>query len=603
LYRQLRAAKGCLLVFGRFGNGLLTKSGSLATAALACVSGYNSVLAQVPARVPVPPPFGSPLPGIETPENPHLAPSLPSPPSPEAPARSTEGARHQILTLVVDGVTAFPQEAVARLTGGLIGPTTPEGQIEASRRALLDLYRSRGYVYTTVRAIIHGTELRFQVVEGYIAEVKLDGDIGPAGVQVLRFLNHLVGQIPLKTSELERWLLLAQDIPGLTVRSVLNPSQGDPGALTLVAQVSRRAVSGYVSADNRAFNLSGPEEGLGVFNIDSLTEFGERTQLSMFGAFNGANIFGQASEELFLGGSGLKLKIYGGAGNSTPSGALALIGYDGETRVFGGQLSYPLLRSREQSLNLIAAFDATESNVLNDLGPNGATQRSSFDSLRILRFGGDYALLDTVLGPERSGLNDVSAKLSQGLTLLGASRDGDTTTPPPRLGEKIDFTKFSGQVSRNQTLFEPYTDATVAFVGAIGGQYTNDLLPPSEEYYLGGPTFNRGYYYGQVSGDKALTISSELRLNTPIRLSDKIPFELRAQFYVFYDWGAVWQNTPLDADATLRSAGTGVRLFIASSTEIDLEGVDRITRFPNGQGPDVSPLNSLAFYWQVLQRF
>jgi hemolysin activation/secretion protein len=208
-----------------------------------------------------------------------------------------------------------------------------------------------------------------------------------------------------------------------------------------------------------------------------------------------------------------------------------------------------------------------------------------------------------VLGPERSGLNDVSAKLSQGLTLLGASRDGDTTTPPPRLGEKIDFTKFSGQVSRNQTLFEPYTDATVAFVGAIGGQYTNDLLPPSEEYYLGGPTFNRGYYYGQVSGDKALTISSELRLNTPIRLSDKIPFELRAQFYVFYDWGAVWQNTPLDADATLRSAGTGVRLFIASSTEIDLEGVDRITRFPNGQGPDVSPLNSLAFYWQVLQRF
>jgi hemolysin activation/secretion protein len=570
---------------------------------LALAGGGNSALAQVSPRIAPPPPFGSPLPGIATPEEPHLAPGLPRPPPPEAPAETNQGATHQILTLVIEGVTAFPQTAVAKLTGGLTGPAVPEGQIEASRRALVDLYRSQGYVYTTVRAIIHGTELRFQVVEGYVAEVKLDGDIGPAGVQVLRFLNHLVGQIPLNTAELERWLLLAQDIPGLTVHSVLNPSLGDPGALTLVAQVSRRAVSGYVAADNRAFNLAGPEEGLGVVNFDSFTEFGERTQLSIFGAFDDTNIFGQASEELFLGGSGLKLKVYAGAGNSTPSGSLATIGYDGQTRVFGGQLSYPLLRSRAESLNLTAAFDATESNVVNDLGPNGTTERSSFDSLRILRFGGDYARLDTVFGPDHSGLNSISGKLSQGLTILGASSDGDTTTPPPRLGEKIDFTKFSGQVSRTQTLFQPYTDATVAFYGAVGGQYTGDLLPPAEKFYLGGPSFNRGYYYGQVSGDKALTVTAELRLNTPIPVPKTLPFEVRSQFYVFYDWGAAWQNTSLESDVTLRSAGGGVRLFIAGSTEIDLEGVYRLTLYPNGQGPDVSPLNSAAFYWQILQRF
>jgi len=588
------------VLFRSFRGAWLTKVGCVALTLPVCVA---TAMAQVPPRLPAPPPFGSPLPGIATPEEPGLAPGLPRPPRPETPAASTEGANHQIVPLVVDGVTAFPQDAVARLTAGLIGPAIPEGQIEASRRALIDLYRSEGYVYTTARAIVRGTELRIQVVEGYVAEVKLDGDIGPAGLQVLRFLNHVVGQIPLKATDLERWLLLAQDIPGLTVRSVLNPSLGDPGALTLVAQVSRRAVSGYVSADNRAFNLSGPEQGLGVVNFDSFTEYGERTQLSMFGTFNGTSIFGQASEELFLGGSGLKLKIYGGAGNSTPSGPLAQIGYDGETRVFGGQFTYPLLRTREQSLNLTAAFDALESNVLNNLGPNGATQRSNFDSLRVLRLGSDYAFLDLLLGPERGGLNGVGLRLSQGLTLLGASADGDTTTPPPRLGEKIDFTKFNGQVSRNQTLFQPYADATVAFYGAIGGQYTNVLLPPAEKFYLGGPSFNRGYYYGQVSGDKAVTVTAELRLNTPIPLPKPIPFELRSQFYVFYDWGAAWQNTSLESDVTLRSAGGGVRLFLANATEIDLEGAYRINRFPNGQGSDVSPLNSAAFYWQVLQRF
>ncbi len=591
------------MLYFRFKHGWRSTAGSVALTIFACAAPGNNARAQVPDRLPPLPPAGSPLPGIQQPQQPRLAPGLALPPRPEAPAESTEGPEHQILTVAVDGATAFPQTAIAPLTANLTGPAIAEGQIEASRRALVDLYRSQGYVYTTVRAIISGTELRFQVVEGYVAEVKLEGDIGPAGVQVLRFLNHVVGQTPLKASELERWLLLAQDIPGLTVRSVLNPSLGDPGALTLVAQVSRRAVTGYVSADNRAFNLTGPSEGLGVISFNSFTEFGEQTQLSMYGALNGTNVFGQASEEVFLGGSGLKLKIYGGAGNSTPSGSLGQIGYNGETQVFGAQLTYPLLRSRAQSLNLVGNFDAIQTNDLNDLGPGGATQRSSYDSLRVLRFGADYALLDTLLGPSRSAVNVVGGKLSQGLTAFGASTNGDTRSPPPRSGEKIDFTKFVGQVSRTQTLFSPYTDATVAFYGAAAGQYSNELLPPAEKFYLGGPSFNRGYYYGQVSGDKGLTMTAELRLNTPIPLPKRIPFELNAQFYTFYDWGQVWQNTRLESDVILRSAGIGVRLYVASSTEIDFEGAYRMNLYPNGSGPGVSPLISTAFYWQVLQRF
>jgi hemolysin activation/secretion protein len=560
--------------------------------------------AQTPERV-VPPPalLGSPLPGIQVPEPPRLAPGLSKPPVPEAPAQSTAGPRHSIETVETDGVTAFTRDAINRLTGNLVGPEIPDGQVEASRAALVDLYRSQGYVYTTVRAIIQGTNLRFQVVEGYVAEVKLDGDIGPAGIQVLRFLNHLVGQVPLKTSALERWLLLAQDVPGLTIRSVLQPSIGAPGALTLVAQVSRKSVSGYISADNRAFNLAGPEEGLGVVNFDSFTEYGERTQLSLFGAFDGTNIFGQASEEVFLGGSGLKLKIYGGAGNATPSGQLGQIGYDGQTRVFGGQLSYPLVRSREQSLNLLFNADAIESNVLNSSGPDGASQRVSFDSLRIIRLGADYALLDTWLGANRTAVNDVAGRVSQGLQILGASKDGDTTTPPPRLGEVVTFTKFNAQVSRNQTLFSPYADATVSLYTAVAGQYSDDLLPPSEKFYLGGPSFNRGYYYGQASGDSALTVATELRLNTPLPMPKAVPFDLQSQFYVFYDWGSAWQNTSLESDVVLRSAGLGVRLFAGPSTEVDFEGVYRITTNPTGEGSGVSPLNSAAFYWQVLQRF
>ncbi len=64
-----------------------------------------------------------------------------------------------------------------------------------------------------------------------------------------------------------------------------------------------------------------------------------------------------------------------------------------------------------------------------------------------------------------------------------------------------------------------------------------------------------------------------------------------------------FQNTRLEADVALQSWGAGVRLFVSEATEIDLEGVYRMNRYPNGQGPGISPLNTAAFFWQVLFRF
>jgi hemolysin activation/secretion protein len=546
------------------------------------------------------PPLGSPLPGIAAPPPLKLAPGLPRPPQPVPPGPSAAGEAVTIDRVVIDGATAFPEPAIVNLTGNLTGPSVAISRIEASRRALVDLYRANGYVYTTVRAIIQGPELRFQVVEGYIADVKLDGDVGPAGNQVLRFLRNLINQRPLRTTALERWLLLASDIPGLTIRSTLNPSTSDPGVLTLVAQVSRKPVSGYLTADNRAFNLTGPEQGLAVVNLDSFTSLGERSQFSLFRAFDGTNVFGQASEEFYIGGSGLKMKLYAGIGRSTPSGELQINGYVGDTRVLGTMLTYPLYRTREQSFNLVGQFDAIESDVSDALGPGGTNLRVSYDSLRVMRFGFDYAFLDNALGTSRGAVSSVIVRFSHGLQALGAGRNGDTTTPPARLGDKIDFSKVSGELVRTQTLLEPMPDLSVALRGALGWQLSGEVLPSAEKFYLGGPRFNRGFYYGQVSGDDAATLSAELQVNVP-PLPLPLGLSVRPQLYVFYDWGKAWQRTSAEADVTLQSAGTGVRFYVGDRTEIDLEGVYRMNRYPNGV--NTSALPATAFYWQVLHRF
>lgn len=221
----------------------------------------------------------------------------------------------------------------------------------------------------------------------------------------------------------------------------------------------------------------------------------------------------------------------------------------------------------------------------------------------MLRTGFDYALLDTMFGASRSAVNAASVRVSRGLTGLGAGTPSDTYTPPARLGEKVDFYKIAGELSRTQPLFQPWDDASVGLRVAVGWQYSAMLLPPAEKFYLGGGRFNRGYYFGQVSGDSAVTVAAELQLNTPTPLPAFVPFDVRSQFYLFYDWGKGWQHTPLEANVALHSWGGGVRLFVSDSTEIDLEGVYRMNRYPNGEGPGISPLNTAAFYWQVLFRF
>ncbi len=551
----------------------------------------------VHAHAQAPPGVFSPIPGIRPPQLPKVSPGPAIPATPVPPA-ATENVTHAVTDVSVDGATAYPADRLAAITAGLVGPAVPQSAIEAARVALVNLYRNDGYVYTAVSAIISGSHVRFIVTEGHITSVKLDGDIGPAGVQVLRFLDHLIDVQPLDVASLERWLLLASDVPGVTVRSVLNPSTTEPGGLSLIAQVSRQAISGLATADNRAYQNTGPQEGLLTLDFNSFTAFGERTEAQLYTTFNDEQIFGQASTEVFLGASGLKLKIYGGAGSALPGGPLQSIGYSGQTTVFGAQLSYPIIRARQQTLNALLSFDGLDSTIQSTVG--GVTTRGQ-DSLRVLRIGEDYALLDVLLGPTRSASNGASIRLSQGLPILSASSDGSADLP--RLGERIDFTKVNGQLTRTQILFAPWPTANVAVQGTVAGQGSGDILPPEEKFYLGGAHFNRGYYFGQVTGDNALTTSVELQLNTPLPLplATQVPLDVNAQFYTFYDWGETWENSRLDANRVLNSVGGGVRLFLGPYAELDLEGVGRLSRYPNGTTGGA--VRGAGVYWQVLGRF
>ena len=502
----------------------------------------------------------------------------------------------------VTGATVFPERRIDPLLAGLVGSKIPLAAIEKARIGILDLYRRGGYPFVTVSAQLdQAGNLRFTVVEAYIAAVKLQGDIGPAGTQVLRFLNHLTEIGPLSSAALERWLLLAQDVPGVSLRAVLQPSTQDPGALTLVAEVSRKPFSALMTADNAAFPQTGPAEGLLVLDANSFTEFGEKTEVSLYHTSGNTQNYGQAAFETFVGGSGLRIRLYYGDGVSNPSGDLRAIGYQGLTTEIGGAVFYPLIRARVQTLNLHANIDSIESEVRDDSGPEGQRVQASLDQTVAFRMGFDYALQDLWLGASRPAIDTASVTLSFGLPFLGT---GNYNLDPGRIGEQTGYTKIAGELTRTQTLFAPWQGATVAVKGLLTGQWSPNVLPPVEKFYLGGLVFNRGFYSGEVTGDSAVAATAELQLNTALSFTlFGHPINTAAQFFGFYDYGYAWQNQPLDPNARLASAGGGVRLSLTRYGEFDLYGLTRFTRTPIGAAANVTPLKTDAVYWRVLFRY
>ncbi len=541
-----------------------------------------------------PVPQGSPIPRILPSLPPSVAPGLTTPqPATQGAVPNVEVTIHRV---VIDGATAFNAAQLDAITNGLVGSTSLP-KIEAARLAILNLYRDRGFVLTAVAASVDAQEtVTFVVSEGRIAEVKLDGDIGPAGTLILQFLDHLTEQRPIDIATLEHWLLLAEEIPGVSLRTVLRPSTDEPGALTLVAQVSRAPFSGLLVADNAGFPQTGPAEGLIVLDANSFTEFGEKTEVSVYHTSGNTENFGQASSEFYIGGAGLRVRIYGGYGPTNPSSPLRDIGYHGTTTVAGLGASYPLIRRRQQTLDLTASFDVIDSRV----DVQGGTVTLTDNSLRVLRFGASYALQDALLGDARSATNTLTARISKGLPGLGASSSVGNLSAPS--GEVVSFTKLNAEISRTQTLFEPWAGASVSLLALLAGQWSNDVLPQVEQFYLGGLRLNPGYYSGEVTGDSALAAYGELRLDDSWEgaLLGR-SFDIGAQLFGFWSWGETWNNLGLQPNRRVASGGGGVRLTLTRYLEFDLVGVSRFVLNPSGAG--VTPLQSDAVYWRMIARF
>jgi hemolysin activation/secretion protein len=454
----------------------------------------------------------------------------------------------------LDGARAIPAATLAQTFQAYLGKQVSQADLAAITEAVTQQYRAAGYHLS--RAIVPVQDIRdgviqIKVIEGTIADVKVDGDAG-GKFDVAAMLAPTLAAHPSRQDVLERQLLLINARPGIRVADTALEEIGvGSGRFRLTVYVKTWQVYTSFGVDNLGSRAVGPWQtyATGAFNSYLLPGDSLVVNLSTTPADPRQLAFGRIGYDapigidgIRAGGSALYSEVRPGDWRRDHSDVT-------KTESFELHASVVPLQSQTQTLTLTAGFQFTnisESDVF------GALYN---DHLRTISLTEDYMLKD-----EFGGTNYLTATLRQGIDVLGASRLGDDYLS--RFDGSGTFTTVNLWFARYQTL----TDTWSLKISAAG-QYASTELLTSQQYYLGGAVFGRGYGSAEISGDNAMAGSLELRYDGKLTL----PVIRGYQLFGFIDSGAVWNVGYGYRDGlSLTSAGGGLRLFFDGDLRADI---------------------------------
>ncbi|MBW4576705.1 MAG: hypothetical protein KME08_15630 [Aphanothece sp. CMT-3BRIN-NPC111] len=525
----------------------------------------NQVLAQ---NIPSVPPESDPSriqreiqpPPLPTEERPQI-----TPPSREdlTPPPEAEQLKFRLESLQVEGATVYSPERLQQIYARYLGQAISLKELYDIANEITQLYRNDGYFLS--RAIVPEQTIdqgvvRLQVIEGFVERVDFQG-APPSQLRRLRgFGNKITGSRPLNIRQLERYLLLINDLAGFHARAVLSPGSS-LGAAILTANVSYDATNTFFDINNRGSVTVGPlRTQVGVY-LNSLLSQGE--QISLSGTTTPVDIseLGNLGLDvsLPLGYEGLRLNLDGSYTKVQPGAELEQFAIEGKTTFASLGAAYPLVRSRDRNFTVNGKFDYTDSRTTSEF--IGIPITLSEDRLRVLRLGATYDQTDS------QGLTFASAQVSQGIGGLGATTVGTFEEPLSRARGRAEFTKLNLDIIRRQNLPKEFTLQLAATA-----QITGNALLVSEQFGLGGATFGSAFNSSELLGDYGYGLRAEVQRQFVYRVKG---LGLTAsQPYIFYDYGQVFRKFPTAAESSsdaLSSAGLGLRQSLSNGLLLQAE--------------------------------
>jgi len=482
--------------------------------------------------------------------------------------RAVDEIKFKLVDIRIEGAATLPASQFRPLYQDMVGKEISLANIFDVADEIEKEYRDGGYLL--VRAYVppqHVSDGVFtiKVVEGFVESASVEGADPATGRVIKGYLNPVLNQKPLRTSSVERALLMANDVPGVTATGILRPAPNVPGASDLVVSVTQPEISGSLSANNRGSHFSGiwtvtgTAQYNGIFGGDELD-----AALTVAPHALQQQLSGQMRYRTILGDDGLIGSLIGAVSHGAPSGTIGAAEIRTDSWAVGPRLTYPFIRSREESLSIDGGFTVQSAKV-NILGTP-----VSHDDWRVLDVGLTYSNNNLLAGSFSSTVD-----VAQGLSILGASSNH---SPDLSLNGRSVFTKLTGLARYTNNSLLP-SQFSFSITGT--GQYAANPLITGEQILFGGTQIGRGYDPGAVTGDSGIGGDFELRYDT--RYAE---WNIRGiEPYAFFDAAKVWNRNrpvagiPLD-DFSIASTGIGVRFWLPYNIYVDLEGARTLDAVP-----------------------
>jgi hemolysin activation/secretion protein len=481
-----------------------------------------------------------------------------------------DGPEYKDIHLVVrgvefDGLQGLTREQLASAYSPYIGHDVPISVVCEIRDRAATILRNAGYiaaVQVPEQRIAEGT-IRFNVLMAHLTQVRVRGDATGAESVIAGYLNQLTKQPVFNRYEAERYLLLASDIPGYTVRLTLRPAGTVPGDVVGDVTVQRSPAYADFNVQNGGSKALGRWGGLLRGQLFGLTGLGDRTVFSVFSTsdFHEQQTV-QLGHDFRVGPNGLSFSdsfTYAWARPDIPDAHVLA-----KTLLNTVEIGYPLVRRQAYSVRGSVGMDY----VNQDVRLNHALDVSR-DRLRVgfLRMGLDAQKTDfDNVGyslAEPPWRVNALLELRQGMHIFNATDCGrgfvDCTgagdVQPSRLEGRSDATVL------RYTMYgeaRPIPKLTLAL--GIRAQYAWKPLLSFEEFSAGNYTAGRGYDPGALLGDRGFGSQAEIRYGSRIPASARRP---AVEGYAFWDHARVSnldKLTEVEGSRHLNSVGGGARV-------------------------------------------
>lgn len=478
----------------------------------------------------------------------------------ELPPEKARAIRFVLSGLFIEGATVFEQAEFIPLYEDKLAREVTLEDVYKIAVAIGKKYADAGYLLS--RVTVPGQEvdlgiIRIKVTEGYLENIIFEGRVdGPTDL-LETYAKRITESQPLRAEVLERYILLMNDLPGVSATRRLIPVAGREGAYDLVIAISQDTEYGFARFDNRGSRSTGPFQLWAGGGLNSTFGRWNNTQARVVTVLDTEElVFADLSHGLIVGNEGTRVTAGVSSSFSEPGHSLKLdrVKTRGLFGYFGAE--HAVIRSRKQDLFLGAYLNALNSKR------DELDNQTIDDKIRVLRLSARYGRLDAW-----DGRSNVNLTLSRGLDILGATHAGAALAS--RAGAPHDFTKLAFDLSR----FQPFGPRW-GLLTVVAGQRSGTKLFLSEQYGMGGEYIGRAYDPSEIAGDDALGGKIEVQWTSG---QDEASFLNQYQFFAGYDHAATWLRSS-DDDFELASFSVGTRTVLRGGFFANVQVAVPLTR-------------------------